>query len=294
MIRAQLPSSIPEVEGVSHRFVGVNGIKMHLAEAGEGEPLLLLHGWPQHWYMWRYQIPHFARKYRVVCPDLRGAGWSDAPEGNYEKERLVDDIIALLDVLQIERVRLVGHDWGGWIGFLLCLRRPDLVDRYLALNIIHPFQRADARLLQLWRFWYQWVIASPFIGKWVIQNRPGIVGRMMASGTVNKVWSEDELRIYTSRLQLPEYAYASVLLYRSFVLREFLPIILGRYRSQRLTTPTKILFGADDFAISTELLKGYERNADDLQIEFVEQCGHFIAEDRPDLVTERALEFFAS
>ena len=113
---------------------------------------MLLHGWPQHWYEWREVIGPLAERYRVICPDLRGFGWSQAPPGGYEKETLADDVIALLEVLGLERVRLAGHDWGGFVGFLLCLRRPDLVERYLALNIIYPWPRLDPRgMLELWR-----------------------------------------------------------------------------------------------------------------------------------------------
>src|SRR5689334_10886927 len=115
----------PALAGVTHRWVEANGVKLHVAESGQGEPLLLLHGWPQHWYMWRKQIPELAKRYRVIAPDLRGFGWSDAPEASYEKERLADDILALLDVMQLPRVRLMAHDWGGWVGFLMCIRAPE-------------------------------------------------------------------------------------------------------------------------------------------------------------------------
>lgn len=285
--------SFPQVEGVTHRFVKVNGINLHLAEAGSGEPLLMLHGWPQHWYMWRYQIPYLAQHYTLICPDMRGFGWSDTPATNYEKERLVDDTIALLDTLNLNRVRLMAHDWGGWVGFLLCLRQPKRIQRYLALNIFHPFQRIDSRTFLLWRFWYQWVIASPLLGKWVIQNQSGFVRQLLQWGVVNKTWTDEEIAIYISRLQEPARAYASVLLYRSFFLREFVPLVRGRYWSSRLSTPTLILFGASDFALSPKLLKGYEPYADNLEIELVPDCGHYIAEDQPELVTKRALEFFA-
>jgi pimeloyl-ACP methyl ester carboxylesterase len=86
--------------------------------------------------MWRYQIPPLAQRYSLICPDLRGLGWSEAPPTGYEKEQLVDDIIALLDALNLDHVRLMAHDWGGWVGFLFCLRQPERIQRYLALNIL--------------------------------------------------------------------------------------------------------------------------------------------------------------
>ena len=105
-----MPPPLPEVAGVTHRYEAVNGIRLHYAEAGEGEPVVLQHGWPQHWWMWRDFIGPLAERYRVICPDLRGHGWSDKPAHGYRKPELLDDVLALLDRLGIERVRWVGHD----------------------------------------------------------------------------------------------------------------------------------------------------------------------------------------
>ena len=118
--------------------------------------------------------------------------------------------------------------------------------------------------------------------------------RLLQWGVVNKTWTDEEIAIYTSRLQEPARAYASVLLYRSFLLSEFIPIVRGRYWSSRLSTPTLILFGVRDFALAPELLKGYEPYADDLKVELVPNSGHFIAEDQPELVTKRVLDFFVA
>ena len=127
----------PHIDGVTHRFVDAGGLRMHVAEAGpeDGEVIVLLHGWPQHWYEWRHQIPELAKHYRVICPDLRGFGWSDAPSSGYEKETLAEDIVNVLDALGLERVKLVGHDWGGWCGFLICLNHPERVERFLNFSV---------------------------------------------------------------------------------------------------------------------------------------------------------------
>ena len=133
------PARAPHVEGVRHRFVRTARLRMHVAEAGRGEPVLLLHGWPQHWYAWRDVIPLLARHYRVICPDLRGFGWTEAPRTGYRTGELVDDLIALLDVLALERVFVVGHELGGRLGFHLSLRAPTRVRGHLALNALHPY-----------------------------------------------------------------------------------------------------------------------------------------------------------
>ena len=105
---------LPQIEGIEHRFVELQGIRLHIAEAGQGESLLLLHGWPQHWYMWRHLIPQLAAHYRVLCPDLRGFGWSAAPKSGYEKEQLATDISALLETLGLERVRLISYPFSSF------------------------------------------------------------------------------------------------------------------------------------------------------------------------------------
>src|SRR3954452_9879506 len=81
-----MSDELPYVEGIAHRWVDAAGLRVHVAEAGDGPPLVLLHGWPQHWYAWRHVIPLLSPHYRVICPDLRGFGWTDAPAGGYDKE----------------------------------------------------------------------------------------------------------------------------------------------------------------------------------------------------------------
>ena len=88
----------PEVEGVAvtHRDVVLaDGTRLHVAAAGDGPPLVLVHGWPQHWWAWRRILPALAQERRVLCPDLRGLGWSDAPPGAYAKEAWATDLVAL-------------------------------------------------------------------------------------------------------------------------------------------------------------------------------------------------------
>lgn len=285
---------LPELPGVEHRFVDAGGLRMHVAEAGSGDPVVMLHGWPENWWCWHRLIPGLAERYRVICPDLRGFGWSDAPPRGYEKEQLAADVAELLDTLGLHDVRLIGHDWGGVAGFILCVRRPDLVRQYLALNTAHLWPQVDRRgLRNLHRFAYQWVIASPGIGKRAVRS----MGRRPKRGAsllgTAKLWTEQDGEVLLGQFREEQRAWASVQVYRSFLLREFGPLVRGRYRSLRLHTPTLWLHGSRDVVIRPEMLSGYEPYADDLEVEHVPDAGHFIAEQRPELVLERALEFFA-
>lgn len=107
MSRQPAAPQMPSVAGMSHRDVDAAGIRFHVAEAGVGKPVLMLHGWPQNWFCWRGVAPLLAGEHRVICPDLRGFGWSDAPPGAYDKQTLADDVIAILDALELvaERAR---------------------------------------------------------------------------------------------------------------------------------------------------------------------------------------------
>jgi pimeloyl-ACP methyl ester carboxylesterase len=114
--------------GITHRFIETNGIRMHLAEQGSGPLVLLCHGFPESWYSWRHQIPALAKAgFRVVAPDMRGYGQTEAPEAidQYTMLHLVGDMVGLLDALGEDTAVIVGHDWGGPVAWYSALLRPD-------------------------------------------------------------------------------------------------------------------------------------------------------------------------
>src|SRR4051812_47280334 len=129
---------LPHADGVAHRRVDVDGARFHVAEAGDGPPLVLLHGWPQHWWSWRHVIGPLAERYRVLCPDVRGLGWSEGAVGAMSFDALAGDLIAQLDALGLDRVRLVGHDWGLVAGYRACINHPERFERFVALAGVHP------------------------------------------------------------------------------------------------------------------------------------------------------------
>ena len=121
-------ASPPAFDGTTHRFVEANGIRIHLAEQGDGPLLLLCHGFPELWYSWRYQIPAFSQAgYHVVAPDLRGYGRTDQPAAaeEYTLLHLVGDLVGILEAVGEEQAILVGHDWGSVLAWHAALLRPD-------------------------------------------------------------------------------------------------------------------------------------------------------------------------
>jgi pimeloyl-ACP methyl ester carboxylesterase len=285
---------MPHVDGVTHRYVNAGALRVHLAEAGpeDGEPVLLLHGWPQHWFLWRKVGPALADAgYRVLMPDLRGLGWSDAPRDGYEKENLARDQVELLDALGIERVKLMGHDWGGYAGFLMSVLHPERVERFIPLNIIHPWPNPDVRgVLNAWRLVYQLPMVLPIVGPRATRKR-GLI-RLMLDRSKPGVFSDDELEAFEAPYRTPAGARASSKYYRSFQGHD-LPLLLRRHWTRyRLTTPTLMVYGEGDFAVTKSALEGYERYADNMRIDTIPDTGHFVVDAAPHVVIERALEFF--
>lgn len=293
-IENRQPPLPDEPAGVQHHYVSVRGVRLHVAEIGEGEPVMLLHGFPQHWYAWRRLIPLLSDRYRLLCVDQRGFGWSDAPRGGYDTGTRVDDVLGLLDELGLDRVRLIGHDWGAWTGFHLCLRAPERVSHYLALNMMHPWPLHRRLMPQSWRFWYTALLEQPLLGRWLLRKRPAFTRYLMGKGVVEKaVWAPAAMDEFVRSSQEPDRARAGEALHRAFAMRDIAMLLLGRFKKLRLTTPTVILGGERDFMLPPSVLTDAGRHASDLRVEVVPGCGHYLHEERPDLVASTAYELFS-
>jgi pimeloyl-ACP methyl ester carboxylesterase len=281
--------ALPELPGVAHREVTVRGVRLHVAQAGSGPPLLLLHGWPQHWWSWRHLLAPLAEHYTVIAPDLRGWGWSEAPAGDYAKAGFAADIVALLDHEGLERVRIIGHDWGGYTAFLLALDHPERVERMVTLDIPPPWP-APPSLRQLALplvLSYQFLLASP-LGAPLLQRVPCFVRRLIriASGP-DMHWSRSELDTYAEVLRDGDRARASSACYRTFLTRE---LAASRHRRAReLTVPTLLIMGATS-ALHRVLRP---RPAANLEVRVIPRAGHFLPEEAPAAVLALATPFLA-
>lgn len=291
-----MSDAMPTVAGVTHRTVTIDGargpVSLHVAEAGDvdGEPIVLLHGWPQHWYCWRGLLPALAERHRVLMPDLRGFGWSEAPGYGYEPDTFAADTIALLDACGIDRVRLVGHDWGGFTAFLLAVTHPDRFSRAVVINAPPMWTALSWRIVaSLWRTWYVSLLASP-VGARVAAD-PRFVPWFIGLGGRRDVFAPDDARSYAQRMRDPARSRASSKLYRSYLRFAVDVFLRRRWRGTYLNVPTLLLFGQDDFYIPLSYLAGYAPNAPTLQVELVPGCGHFLPEERPELAAQRILEF---
>jgi pimeloyl-ACP methyl ester carboxylesterase len=272
----------------------VRGIDVHVVEAASDPthpPLVLQHGFPQDWHSWQAVIPILAQHFRVICPDMRGFGETDAPPWGYDKEGLAQDLLAVCDTLGVERFALAGHDWGGFVSFLAAVRAPHRVQRLVLLNTSHGFWTlSPERLLALRGFWYMPLIGTPLLGPWLV--RQSWFARMTLTWVHPGLdWDPDTWNMYLAPLRERRRASASRRLYGRFLFNELAEVLRGRYRRERLTVPTLFIHGDADRAVRPEILRGYEAYSDDMRIELVPGAGHFLCDAEPQLVAERMMAF---
>ena len=272
---------------LTHHDVALpDGTRLHVAEAGAGPPLILVHGWPQHWWAWRRLLGPLAQEHRVICPDLRGFGWSDAPSGDYAKEAWASDVLALLDALDLDRVAIAGHDWGGLVALMAALRAPERLSSVAAMSIVHLWPRAPRRSPGVVAsLAYQPAVAAPLAGERLLRHVPAFVRALIRRGShPSATWADDELDVYAERLRDPARARASSALYRTFLLREARPLVGGRYAGLRLRVPVLMLTGDADPVVGPGALRGLGAHADRARTATIPQAGHFLAEEQPEAV----------
>jgi pimeloyl-ACP methyl ester carboxylesterase len=272
-------SDPPELVGVRHDYVNAGGLRTHVALAGpeDAPPIVLVHGWPQNWWAWRHVIPGLAQRFRLIAPDLRGHGWTEAPRAGYEKEQLASDLLAVLDALGIERATWIGHDWGGWTGFLVALRAPERLDRLLAVCIPHPWSRPHPRQLAV-MLSYQGPISLPLLG-------PRVAGRMVRA-ILQTGRGDDRLEAADVALfaeQIP--AEVTVAMYRTFLIREMMPLARGRYADAVLEVPTTLIVGIRDL-VTKGSLAGPVDGQPQLHVEALNGVAHWVPEQRSQAIID--------
>jgi pimeloyl-ACP methyl ester carboxylesterase len=182
----------------TRQSASVNGITLSYFDVGAGEPVLLLHGFPDDALIWGEQVKALvAAGYRCIVPDLRGYGESDAPVDRtaYRASNVVADIIGLLDHLALPHVSLIGHDWGSVIGWILVGNHADRVKRYVALSVGHPNAYARAGLRQKLKGYYIFIFKTPRFAEWaLLRNNGAALRRIAPSEAVANHWVESMRR----------------------------------------------------------------------------------------------------
>ncbi|HEY9749141.1 MAG TPA: alpha/beta hydrolase [Allocoleopsis sp.] len=285
-----------ENSGWHHRFVETNHVRLHCVMQGEGDLVVLLHGFPEFWYSWRYQIPVLARHFKVVVPDLRGYNDSDKPEHGYDLNTLSADIRGLIESLGYARAHVVGHDWGGVIAWHLAQRFPHYLNRLALLNAPHPqrfMQELVSNLDQIRRSWYVFAFQVPGLPEWLIQqNLKNFVQEFFRGQAVRKgAFTAEDAQMYEAALSKPGVLAAAMNYQRQlFSLQNLLR--QWRRSPEPITVPTLVLWGEEDSLLSAKLTEGLDQFiAAPFKLKFVPHCGHWIQQEAPQTVNRELLSF---
>src|SRR6266550_6047274 len=174
---------------ITHTYANVNGIRLHYAEAGSGDKLvILLHGFPEFWYSWQKQLDALSEGFHVVAPDMRGYNLSDKPSRveDYKIEFLVQDVIGLIRYFGKEKAAIVAHDWGAGVAWALAQKHPELVSKLVAMQVPPPAAwRANFTLRQLRHSWYMFFFQLPRLPEsWARANDFARVAKMYREKSV--------------------------------------------------------------------------------------------------------------
>lgn len=277
-------------------YVETNGIKLHIVMAGpeSGQPVLLLHGFPEFWYGWRKQIPALADAgYRVIVPDQRGYNLSDKPKGvrAYTVDELAGDIIGLIDALGYKQINLIGHDWGAMVAWVFAIRYPERLRRLGILNVPHPavmlnfLRRGDPE--QLRRSWYIFAFQIPWLPEYFlrINGWRNTVRVLRGSGKIHTFSNEDIVE-YKKAWAQPGAMTAMINWYRAAV-RHWPKMP----RDLCVHVPTLIIWGMKDVALSHRMARPSMDYCDDGKLVFFEDATHWVQHDETENVNQLLVEF---
>jgi pimeloyl-ACP methyl ester carboxylesterase len=278
----------------SERFANLSGVRLHYVEAGAGPLVLLLHGFPEFWGSWRYQIPALVDAgFRVLAPDLRGYNLSDKPAGveSYRVANVVGDVAGLIQHAGEERAALVGHDWGGGIAWATAMRHPEIVHRLVILNAPHPaaYLRELRSPGQLLRSWYVFVFQLPFLPEWLVRAGDYALVERALRGEPTRLgaFTEEDIRDYKQALGRPGALTAAINYYRAaFRHRRDL-----QRRLRPIDVPTLLLWGERDRYLGIRLTEGLEPWVPRLRVERFPDAGHWVHREVPERVNRSLTAF---
>lgn len=255
-----------------------DGVKIHYVATGSGPLVLFIHGFPDFWYSWRYQLPALADGYRVVAMDQRGFNLSGQPEGvdHYRAELLAADVAAVIKHLGAERATIVGHDWGGFVAWQVAARHPEVVERLVVCNLPHP--RGLGRELannpeQQKNSQYAQTFKQPDMEKVIL---PGTLAAMVAKDDLDAKKRYEEALDRSSMAGMLNYYRAN---YPDMPYPETVPDF------PTINVPVLLFHGLDDTALHHHGLNNtWEWIGKDLTIVTVPGAGHWVHHDAKDLV----------
>lgn len=283
---------------VTHRYADLGGARLHYVESGKGPLVVLLHGFPQFWYMWRFQIPALVQAgFRVVAPDMRGYNFSNKPlqVSDYQVELLARDVERLIRACGEETATVVGHDWGAMAGWIVAMMRPERVGRLVILNLPHPhrFARGLLRPAQLLRSSYMFFFQIPRLPEKALSTSDFASLRyaLRNEPVRPETFSSGDIERYVEALAKPGALTAALNYYRALFRRN---PIESRRLLQRIEAPVLVIWGEKDRLLSADLAEPDRYWVPNLRMERLPDAGHFVAEDRPEKVNALLLDFLGA
>ena len=271
--------------------VTANGINFEVATMGSGDRLALcLHGFPEHAYSWRQQMPLLARLgYRVWAPNLRGYGGTDSPQevSAYKTRTLVEDVASLIKAAAPRETLLLAHDWGGALAWSLAIEQPQLIDKLAVMNLPHPacFARELRRPPQLFKSWYMFFFQLPWLPEFFLSRRDGRATSDVIRRTLRDQarFTDEDLEVYRANAVRPGGLTAMINWYRAL----FRGGGLRRFRGAEIPViniPTLFLWGDADTALSFRTTRGTEKYVSNLTFRVFPGVSHWIQQEAPEAV----------
>lgn len=273
------------------KLVKTDGLTFEVDMCGFGEKFAIcLHGFPEHSFSWRYQLPLLAGLgYTVWAPNLRGYGNSSRPEKvkEYSIDCLVSDVAALIDASGAESTLLIGHDWGGVIAWSFAIQAIRPIERLIVMNIPHPslFLKGLIRWPQLFRSWYIFFFQLPKIPELLLGLQGArLVGKMFYNMAVDKRrFPETVLEVYRENARRPGALTAMINYYRA-LFREKQIAQKRRLLETIVEVPTLMIWGEKDSALGKELTYGTEKLVTDFTVRYLPGVSHWVQQEAPEVV----------
>ncbi|MBA2525811.1 MAG: alpha/beta hydrolase [Pyrinomonadaceae bacterium] len=305
-----VPANTTEAE-IRHGYANVNGIRLHYAESGRGDDLvILLHGFPEFWYSWRHQLTVLGTRFHVVAPDMRGYNLSEKPPRveDYSTDVVANDVIGLIGHFGAAKAAIVGHDWGAGVAWAVAQKYPERVSKLAVLQVPPAAAwRANISLRQLLRSWYMFFFQLPRIPEWAIK-RNGFRGlervfkeKIVRTGS----FTDADVETYKEALRQPGALTSAINYYRANVFR----IMRGSKtaattgplgeketrKDRRIRVPTLFIFGEQDFAILPRTVRGVAAYIDASYKELrIPDSGHWVQNEAVEEVNTALVEFLSA
>ena len=285
---------------ITHDYANVNGIRLHYAESGGGDNLVIfLHGFPEFWYSWRKQLEALSGDFHVVAPDLRGYNLSDKPSRveDYKIDKISADVVGLIDHFGAKQAAIVGHDWGAGVAWAIAQKYPERVSKLAVLQVpIAAAWRANMSLKQLLRSWYMFFFQIPRLPEWLISRQDfRAIEQTFSDKVIRKdSFSREDIERYKEAARQPGALTGAVNYYRANVFDRLSPPKgdIANSGSGRVRVPTLFIFAEQDFAIIPATVRGLDKYIDaDYRELRIPDCGHWVQNEAPAEVNEALQEF---